>query len=248
MRLLQEFIDPSKQSMRSSNVDDSNHTPSILDEFEAQEVLNFLTNSNRVAGNVWGDIYRNRFLDSIRNAPVQLTPQDCDQIQDLDDIVSRFNGPVNVDKLRKSPLWNGFIPPDKSKLAPSLRAHQGNRDSNLSRENASLLQSLDQQSYMGLMDINRHGSKKALDSSNSSKESQRNLSSSYLLNSMLRGSELNNSKAPPQQEHADRSPSERKNSQQVSNQKDKKERHIGKLIFLSKVSEDHNEDDDSAFI
>ena len=56
--------------MRSSNVDDSNHTPSVLDEFEAQEVLNFLTNSNRVAGNVWGDIYRNKFLDSIRNAPV----------------------------------------------------------------------------------------------------------------------------------------------------------------------------------
>mmetsp|Transcript_4496 Transcript_4496/g.5973 ORF Transcript_4496/g.5973 Transcript_4496/m.5973 type:complete len:98 (+) Transcript_4496:624-917(+) len=97
MKLLKEFLDPSRMSQRSSNIDDSNRTLSVLDELEAQEVLGFLTKESRVAGHVWGDIYRNKFLNSIRGAPEQLTPQD----DGFDDAESE-KGPVNMDKLEKS--------------------------------------------------------------------------------------------------------------------------------------------------
>lgn len=68
------FKQPSRGSQRSFNFDDSNMTLSILDENEAQEVFAFLAHEGVVAGNVWGDIHRNRYLQSISNAPSSLTP------------------------------------------------------------------------------------------------------------------------------------------------------------------------------
>ena len=45
---------------RSSNVDVSNRTLSVLDESEVKEVDQFLTQESPVAGSVWGDIHRNK--------------------------------------------------------------------------------------------------------------------------------------------------------------------------------------------
>ena len=45
------------------------------DEHKAQPVLEFLAHQGQVAGNVWGDIYRNKQLETISNAPEELTPQ-----------------------------------------------------------------------------------------------------------------------------------------------------------------------------
>ena len=56
------YNQPSHGSQRSFNVDDSNRTLSIVDENEAQEVVAFLAHEGVVAGNVWGDIYRNKYL------------------------------------------------------------------------------------------------------------------------------------------------------------------------------------------
>ena len=46
----------------------------IGDEHEAQPVLEFSTQGGQVAGNVWGDIYRNKQLETISNVPEELTP------------------------------------------------------------------------------------------------------------------------------------------------------------------------------
>lgn len=46
-------------SDRSSNVEESNRTLSVLDETEANEVGGFEPRDSLVAGSVWGDIYRN---------------------------------------------------------------------------------------------------------------------------------------------------------------------------------------------
>ena len=62
-------------SARSSNVDDSNRCLSVMEEHKAQEVIEFLTQESLAAGSVWGDIYRNRFLASVRNPPSGLTPE-----------------------------------------------------------------------------------------------------------------------------------------------------------------------------
>lgn len=60
--------------MRSRDVNDSNYTPSVLDEHEAQDVLSYPCKESLEAGNVWGDIERNKLLDSVREPPKQLTP------------------------------------------------------------------------------------------------------------------------------------------------------------------------------
>ena len=53
-----------------------------------------IVKESKVAGNVWGDIYRNRFLASLCDVPSQLTPEERDENGD-----GIFHGSVNVDKL-----------------------------------------------------------------------------------------------------------------------------------------------------
>ena len=74
MHALRDYFKECNASDRSSNVDATNRTLSVLDENEANEVITFLTQESRNAGSVWGDIYRNRFLKSVRNPPAALTP------------------------------------------------------------------------------------------------------------------------------------------------------------------------------
>ena len=45
---------------------------SVLDESEINEVLEFLTKESKIVDSVWGDIYRNQFLNTVRNAPREM--------------------------------------------------------------------------------------------------------------------------------------------------------------------------------
>ena len=74
IKAIREYYRQYNESQRSSNVDDTNRTLSILDEYEAQEILAFIANDSKWVNQVWGDIYRNKFLDTIRNPPRDLTP------------------------------------------------------------------------------------------------------------------------------------------------------------------------------
>jgi len=67
LQILKEYLND--HSNRSSNVDSSNRTLSVVDELEAKEILHHFTQDAKVAGNVWGDIYRNKFLSTLRDAP-----------------------------------------------------------------------------------------------------------------------------------------------------------------------------------
>jgi len=69
LNALQAYILSSNLSQRSSDIDNSMRTLSIMDELEAQEVLSFRKRDSVVADNVYGDIYRNRFLASVCNPP-----------------------------------------------------------------------------------------------------------------------------------------------------------------------------------
>ena len=60
-------------SARSSNVDDTQRQLSILDESEINDVLNFLAKESKNVDSVWGDIYRNQFLNTVRNAPREMS-------------------------------------------------------------------------------------------------------------------------------------------------------------------------------
>ena len=56
---LRDYFREYNVSNRSSNVDDTNRTMSVLDESEVNEIFAFYTQESRVAGSVWGDIFRN---------------------------------------------------------------------------------------------------------------------------------------------------------------------------------------------
>ena len=59
---------------RKSDVDAPYRELSILDEIGAQDVVSFDSKNSLVAGSVWGDMHRNKFLKSVRNPPRCLTP------------------------------------------------------------------------------------------------------------------------------------------------------------------------------
>ena len=72
--MLKEYL-YAEESVRSSNVDASNRTLSVIEESEADQILVLMTKDAISAGNVWGDIHRNRFLSTLRDPPNHLTPE-----------------------------------------------------------------------------------------------------------------------------------------------------------------------------
>ena len=68
---------------------------SVPEESEAFDVLAFLTKESQAASSVWGDIYRNRFLVSVVNPPVGLTP---------DQAYVEMHPGIDTDKLLESKL------------------------------------------------------------------------------------------------------------------------------------------------
>ncbi len=69
MTVLRNYI-KSYKIERSDNVDDSDRTHSILDEYEPDTIFALITTENPpFHGNVWGDICRNKFLVDVRNPP-----------------------------------------------------------------------------------------------------------------------------------------------------------------------------------
>ena len=86
MTVLRNYI-KSYKIERSDNVDDSDRTHSILDEYEPDTIFAFLTTeSPPFHGNVWGDIYRNKFFLDVRNPPEQLTPDGANEVNPCIDI------------------------------------------------------------------------------------------------------------------------------------------------------------------
>ena len=118
-------------SLHSYNIDDSNHTLSIFDESEASEVLNLLAKESLVAGSVWGDIYRNHFLNRVKNPPAALTPEKSSN----DGKQQRFHDGIKVEILRESRLWNSMQPPSQDKRKPE--AHINDPSSLLGNVNTS---------------------------------------------------------------------------------------------------------------
>ena len=80
-----------------------------MDEFEANEVILFLSKESQKAENVWGDIYRNKFLKSVKNPPSALTPNHGEE----------FHSGLNAKKLRNSKLQSSFNPPEIRGKKPS---------------------------------------------------------------------------------------------------------------------------------
>jgi len=71
--MLKEYLN-ADESVRSSNVDASNRTLSVMEESEPGQVYVLMKKDAIIADNVEGDIYRNRFLASLRDPPDHLTP------------------------------------------------------------------------------------------------------------------------------------------------------------------------------
>ena len=99
----------------------------MIDETEAAEIIQFINNESPEAGNVWGDIYRNRYLASARNPPTGLTPEN-----DGD-----FHPQIKAEELKNSILDKSFHPPeikgkpstDEEISALIPLSERGNRDS-----------------------------------------------------------------------------------------------------------------------
>ena len=77
--MLKEYL-YGEESVRSSNVDATNRTLSVLDENEADQILVMMTKDAIKADNVWGDIHRNRYLTTLRDPPDHLTPEYGDDL------------------------------------------------------------------------------------------------------------------------------------------------------------------------
>lgn len=56
------------------NIDDSSRTLSVTDEFEANKAVINLYQSSISASSIYADIKRNSYLQSVRNAPQEMTP------------------------------------------------------------------------------------------------------------------------------------------------------------------------------
>lgn len=111
LHALRDYFREYNASDRSSNIDATNHTLSVLDEFEAGQVVTFLAKEGRAAGSVWGDIYRNKFISSVRNPPAGLTPDDN----------GSFHRVIKVGKLKASCLESTLHAPEiKNKKASTV--------------------------------------------------------------------------------------------------------------------------------
>lgn len=96
--ILKEYL-CAEESVRSSNVDDSNRTLSVLDESEADQILVLMTKDAIQADNVWGDIHRNRYLSTLRDPPDHLTPEYGEDLHPA----------IKQDELHESKLWSTMI-------------------------------------------------------------------------------------------------------------------------------------------
>jgi len=83
LKALQDYFHLYSGSNRSVNVDDSNRTLSIMDENEANEVLALITQDAKQACQIWGDIYRNSFLNSVEDPPFDLTPLPSNESEEI---------------------------------------------------------------------------------------------------------------------------------------------------------------------
>ena len=96
--MLKEYL-YAEESARSSNVDASNRTLSVLDENEADQILVMMTKDAITADNVWGDIHRNRYLSTLRDPPDKLTPEYGEDLHPA----------IKQDELHASKLWSTMI-------------------------------------------------------------------------------------------------------------------------------------------
>ena len=96
--MLKEYL-YGEESVRSSNVDRTNRTLSVLDENEADHIQVMMSKDAIKADNVWGDIHRNRFLTSLRDPPEHLTPE----------YGADPHPAIKHDELRASKLWSTMI-------------------------------------------------------------------------------------------------------------------------------------------
>ena len=74
---------------------------SVLDESEVNEMSVFWAQESKVANSVWGDIFRNQYLKTVRNAPPLITPGKNED----------FHPSLKGDELRNSLLYVNLIPP-----------------------------------------------------------------------------------------------------------------------------------------
>ena len=120
---LRDYFREYNASNRSSNVDDTNRTMSVLDESEVNEMFAFYAQESKVAGSVWGDIFRNSYLATVRNAPPSITPGKNED----------FHPSLKGEELRNSFLYANLIPPPNP-----VRKHFMNHD-HLSKKSLSVL-------------------------------------------------------------------------------------------------------------
>ena len=59
---------------RSEDVDRSSRSLSVLDELEANQAMVQMYSSSLSASNIYADIHRNSYLESVRGAPEEITP------------------------------------------------------------------------------------------------------------------------------------------------------------------------------
>ena len=113
LQALKRYFREFNESHRSSNIDDTNRTLSVLDETEINDVLKFFAKEAKVADSVWGDIFRNKFLLSLKDAPKQLTPSNNED----------YHPSLKADEIRQSRLYISTKQPDfnlkKAKKAAS---------------------------------------------------------------------------------------------------------------------------------
>mmetsp|Transcript_9330 Transcript_9330/g.12683 ORF Transcript_9330/g.12683 Transcript_9330/m.12683 type:complete len:105 (-) Transcript_9330:410-724(-) len=100
---------------RSRDINDSNLTWSVLDEQEAKHALNEIYNSSKSASHVWADICRNKYLRSIKNAPLEMTPNE------LKEFHPGFKKAINKLEDRYVPIVS------KPKDSAGLEVHASNK-------------------------------------------------------------------------------------------------------------------------
>ena len=114
-------------------MEDTSRTLSVMEENQVQEILQLLYKKSFAAGNIEGDIYRNRFLSSLRNPPQMLTP-DGDFLNNQ----HAFHESIRVEELKESPLWESFMPLKKRHLMGSHGARHSRSSGHLHQENEML--------------------------------------------------------------------------------------------------------------
>ena len=155
-------------TQRSVDVDSENHSLSVLDEYEAKEVLELIAQDSRVAGNVWGDIYRNRFLASFRDPPSSLTP--AGEKFTGNEI---FHGSIKVDKIKQSGLCESFVPPEHRRKQGSLGVAYKRSSEQSAREKELMFGYDESRSYGKLFELGNSDSSLKQSNSSSFNEKQK---------------------------------------------------------------------------